>query len=341
MVAWLMVSAFAVGPVGAQDPGDSPIRFEPSVSPEEPVPGSTFTIDGTVTIDQGAEAQPGDGESVDWSLAIGPVEDATIDDASCGETVGTSCDAEVKDGTVTFSGSVEANPRPEVTATVHMRGAIDVQLDRDTVLFQAATCATVTVASGTPAAGRLPLPAATPDRSCAGLAGTIEATVVPATETPTEAPTEEPATPAPATPVPPIAPTATATTVPTATTIPTAEPTATPTREPTTTPTATTEPTVTAEPTLEPSATGTIEPTEPAATEAPTAPVEPSAEPTGAATTVDPTATDPAPDTDTPQPTPGAANDDSDTGLWIGAGSLVILAGAAGLVLYQRRKLAA
>jgi LPXTG-motif cell wall-anchored protein len=49
---------------------------------------------------------------------------------------------------------------------------------------------------------------------------------------------------------------------------------------------------------------------------------EPTAEPTAA-----------------PQPTPDD-DDDNNAGLWIGAGSLLVLAGAAGAVIYQRRKLA-
>ena len=102
-------------------------------------------------------------------------------------------------------------------------------------------------------------------------------------------------------------------------------------------PTATTEPTATAEP------TATIEPTdEPTATTEPTATIEPTDEPTAtseptAEPSEEPAEGTPALASEAPQP---ALEDDDDSiaGLWIGAGSLLVLAAAIGVVMRQRRK---
>ncbi len=360
LVLWLTITALAGVTVVAQTGDEAAIGFESAVSPEELGPGSAFTLDGTVTIDPASEALDGDGDTITWSLTVGPVEDATIDGAECGETAGTSCEADLDtdDATVTFNGTVEDDPAGDVTAEIEITGAIDDVLDRDTILFAADTCATVAVDAATPepaAMGRFPAVATTPERTCDGVEGSIEVTVVPATAVPSP----------PATPSPTTEPTAAPTEESTAT--PTEEPTATPTAEPTAIPTEPTQeptaaPTATAEPTEAPTATAestaTIEPTEaptttvvpteePAATEEPTATPEPTelptatTEPTEASTaTAEPTVAA-APATEAPQPTPEDDGDNNNASLWIGVGSLLVLAAAAGAVLYQRRKLPA
>lgn len=376
VVCWLALAALAGGSAGAQTTGAPPIGFDWTVSPADLGPGSSFTIDGTITIDPDSGALAGDGGTIAWTQTVGPISDVAIDNAMCRETAGTSCEAEVNrdENTITFSGVVESDPPGNVTADVDISGTIDDQLDRDTILFRAETCGTVDVVSGTPAAGRLPIRAATPDATCAGVAGTIEVTVIPATEVPTEAPTEAPTevptdipTEAPTpSPTPTIEPTVAPTVAPTATPTPTPtiEPTATPTEAPTATaeptaePTATMEPTATVVPTDVPTEAPTATP-EPTATVVPTAvPTEaPSAAPTEVPTdaptevsTEEPTATNESteasvveptdPATEAPQPRP-EADDNNNAGLWIGLGSLLVLAAAAGAVLYQRRKIAA
>lgn len=298
---WLTVVALAAVSAGAQDMGDAAIGFEWAVAPENLGPGSAFTLDGTVTIDPESEGGP-----VAWSLTVGPVSDVTIDDADCAVTAGTSCTVDVDDGIVTFTGTVEDDPFGEVTADVVLTGTIDDRLDRDTILFRAETCGQVAVIEGTPepgAVGRLPARVATPETACDGVEGAIEVTVAPATEVPTATPT------ATTEPTPTEEPTATAT--------PPEEPTA--TAESTATATPTEEPTAAAEPTEAPTATAE-------ATEAPTVPP-----------TQEPTATP----TEAPQVTPEEDDDNNTTGLWIGAGSLLVLTGAAATVLHQRRKIAA
>jgi len=372
VVCWLAMMALAGGPANAQTPNGSAVGFEWAVSPEDLGPGSTFTIDGTITIDPDIGALAGEGGTIAWTLTVGPIRDVAIDNAMCGETEGTSCEADVTsdEATITFSGVVEDDPPGNVTADVEIAGTIDDQLDRDTILFAAETCGMVEVVSGTPAPGRMPVSAATPDATCEGVEGTIEATIVPATEVPTEAPTEEPTEipteePTP-TIEPTVAPTEEPTATPTQTPTPTIEPTATaeptdvPTQEPTATPTEestpTTEPTVALTATVVP--TATPEPTD-VPTEAPTATPEPTAIPTEAPTEVPTATTAPtavgtaeateapvaeptAPATEAPQPTPEEDDDeDNNAGLWIGGGSLLVLAVAAGAVLYQRRKIAA
>ena len=364
VVCWLAMMALASVSANAQTTDGSAIGFEWAVSPEELGPGSAFTIDGTITIDPDNEALEGEGGTIAWTLTVGPISDVAIDNAMCGETEGTSCEADVTsdEATITFSGVVEDDPPGDVTADVEIAGTIDDQLDRDTILFEAETCGTVEIVPGTPAPGRLPISAATPDATCEGVAGTIEITVVPATEVPTEAPTEVPTEEPTPTTEPTVAPTEepTATPTPTPTIEPTAtaEPTDVPTQEPTATPTE--ESTPTTEPTVAPTATvvptATPEPTD-VPTEAPTATPEPTAIPTEAPTEVPTATTAPtavptaeateapvaeptAPATEAPQPTPDD-DDGNNAGLWIGGGSLLVLAVAAGAVLYQRRKLAA
>lgn len=362
VVCWLALAALADGSAGAQTTGGSAIGFDWTVSPADLGPGSSFTIDGTITIDPDSGALAGEGGTIAWTQTVGPISDVAIDNAMCGETAGTSCEAEVNsdEDSITFSGVVEGDPPGNVTADVDISGTIDDQLDRDTILFRAEACGTVDVVSGTPAAGRLPIRAATPDATCAGVAGTIEVTVVPGSEVPTEAPTEAPTevptdipteepTPSPTptieptvaptatpTPTPTIEPTATPTEAPTATAEPTQAPTREPTATPTAEPTATTEPTATAVPTAVPTEAPSGAPTE-VPTDAPTevSTEEPTAtNETTEASVVEPT--DPA--TEAPQPTP-EADDNNNAGLWIGLGSLLVLAAAAGAVLYQRRKI--
>ncbi len=351
IVCWLGVAALAAlagAAANAQTTDDSAVGFEWTVSPDNLGPGSAFTIDGMITIDPDSVRSEGEGGTVAWTLIVGPISDVAIDNAACGGTDGTSCDAEIngEDDTVTFSGVVEDGLPGDVTAEVEIAGTIDDQLDRDTILFEAETCGTVEVVTGTPAPGRLPIQASTPDAACDGVEGTIEATVAPATEEPTEeateVPTEEP----------------TATMEPTATVEPTATATATP--EPTEAPTAipTEEPTPTSVPTEAPTSTSTATPTEePTATVAPTeepaATLEPTGEPTASASateaptveataTIEPTPEETAPATEAPQPVPEDDDESGgNTGLWIGGGSLLVLAVAAGAVLYQRRKFAA
>ena len=374
LVLWLTITALAGVTVVAQTGDEAAIGFESAVSPEELGPGSAFTLDGTVTIDPASEALEGSGGTIIWSLTIGPVDDVTIDGATCGETAGTSCEADLDadDATVSFTGTVEDDPRGDVTAEIEITGVIDDRLDRDTILFAADTCARVAVGAGTPAPaalGRFPASAATPEAACAGVEGTVEVTVALAvipteapspTATPTGEPTEAPtamaeATQAPtarATPEPTEEPTVAPTGEPTATPEPTREPTVTPATTPTEEPTATTEPTeapaATLAPTEEPTATPTVEPTVTAEpTGLSTAPAEATGAPT-ATTAVVPSDEAPteeptvavAPVTDAPQPT--LDDDDAgNAGLWIGVGSLLVLAAAAGAVLYQRRKLPA
>lgn len=365
VVCWLASSALVVVAgvsASAQTSDDPAISFEWTVSPQELGPSSGFTIDPE------SEALEDGAGTIGWTLTVGPISDVAIDNTDCGTTGGTSCEADIDgdDATVTFSGVIEDDPPGEVTGAIEITGTIDDWLDRDTILFEAETCGTVEVVAGTPAPGRLPVGAATPDAACEGVTGTIEVTVVPATGVPTEAPTEAPAatptieptataepTEAPTTtPEPTDVPTDASTTTPTATPEPAAtiEPTDVPTEEPTATPTE--APTATPEPTVEPTATvmpsATAEPTD-VPTEALTTP-EPTDVPTDAPTnvsteepapTIEPTLEPAAPVTESPPPTPAADDDGNDTGLWIGGGTLLVLAAAAGTVLYQRRKIAA
>ncbi|MDQ3655711.1 MAG: hypothetical protein M3457_11610, partial [Chloroflexota bacterium] len=193
-VCWLAIVALTGGSVSAQTTGDPAIGFDWTVSPEALGPGSTFTIDGTITIDPDSGALEGQDGTIAWTLTVGPISDVAINNADCGEAQGTSCEADVNgdEDTITFSGVVEDDPPRDVTADIDISGTLDDQLDRDTILFETKTCGTVAIVSGTPAPGRLPVSAGTPDATCEGVEGTIEVTVVPATEVPTEAPTEEP-----------------------------------------------------------------------------------------------------------------------------------------------------
>ncbi len=313
VVCWLALAALAGVSANAQTPDGSAIGFDWTVSPEDLGPGSTFTIDGTITIDPDIGALEGEGGPIAWTLTVGPISDVAIDNAMCGETKATSCEAGVTsdEATITFSGVVEDDPPGDVTADVEIAGTIDDQLDRDTILFEAETYGTVEVVTGTPAPGRLPISAATPDAACEGAVGTIEVTVVPATEAPTETPTEVPTDVPTEEPAPTEIPTMTPTEVPEPTEAPKATPSPVPTSVPTDVPTE--APSATIEPTEEPAAT--IEPTP-----------EPAVEPT-------------VPATEPPLPTPVDDDENSNTGLWIGGGSLLVLAAAAGIVLYQRRKL--
>ncbi len=367
VVCWLALATLAVfagASAGAQTSDNPAIGFEWSVSPEDLGPGSGFTIDGTITIEPDSAAPAGEAGTIAWTLNVGPISDVAVDDADCGDVEGSSCEAEVNDDdvTVTFSGVVEDDPPSEVTAAIAITGTINDRLDRDTILFEAETCGTVEVVTGTPAPGRLPISAATPDAACEGAVGTIEVTVVPATEAPTETPTEVPTDVPTEEPAPTEIPTMTPTEVPTATPTeptatpePTEAPTATPTAEPTPTPTATPEPTATIEPTAPPTEAPTATPSPvptsvptdvptmaptDVPTEAPSATIEPTEEP---AATIEPTpepSVEPTvPATEPPLPTPVDDDENSNTGLWIGGGSLLVLAAAAGIVLYQRRKL--
>jgi len=336
VMGWVMGIALTGLAAGAQTTADAAIGFDWTVSPENLGRGSAFTLDGTITIGPGRE-EAGSG-TVTWALAIGPISDATIDDASCGTAIGTTCEVKVDaaDDTVTFSGVVDDAPGPDITAAVEITGRIADQLDREAILFGADTCGTLTVVSGTPA-GRLPAGMATPDLDCEGRPGTIEVTAAPATESPTARPTAAPTE----TPAATTEPTSTraATPTPTIEPSPTDEPSPTPTA-PTEAPTATVPSTATNEPAAPPTAAPPATP-EPTATTAPTdtPTIESTAtsEPTEA-----PAAVSTAPPTGAPQPTPDERdNDETSTGLWIGVGSLLVLAGAAGVVLYQRRKLSA
>lgn len=328
VVCWLAAALTGV-PAGAQTAGDPAISVEWTVSPEALRPGSAFTLGGTVTIDPGNGALEDGEERIAWSLNVGPIDDLTVDGAACKEAAATSCETHV-DGdeeTVRFSGTVEDDAQGAVTAEIEITGTINDQLDRDTILFEAETCGTVEAevepGTGTPAPGRLPISMASPDARCEGVGGTIEVTIVPATEAPaeeptqapTDVPTEEPTVvpteePAP-TEAPTVAPTATSTIAPRAT----AEPTAAPTPAPTATPTAVPTPTATIAPTTAPTAT----------TGPPETPVVDLAVPASEA----------------PQPTLDDGDDGDSSGLWIGVGSLLVLSAAAGAVLYQRRKLSA
>ena len=347
-VCWLALVILAGSSVSAQTSNEPAIGFAWAVSPDDPGPGSGFTIEGTITIDPASGSPPGEGGTIAWTLTVGPISDVAIDNATCGTTDGTSCETDINDDddTVTFSGAVESAPPGEVTADVEITGTINDQLDRDTILFEAETCGTVEVVTGTPAPGRLPIGVATPDAACEGVEGTIEVTVAPATEVPTEDPTEIPIA------TPTEAPTATPTEAPTTT--PTEEPTTEPTAPPTATPEPTAEPTATFEPTAPPSEAPapTSEPTSATVpTAAPTATIEPTAivptdVPTEAPTATPPPTEAPVVDptalaTEPPRPTPDANDDGNDAGLWIGGGTLLVLAAAAGAVLYQRRKLSA
>jgi hypothetical protein len=242
------------------------------VAPDDLGPGDAFTITGTVTVDPDAV----DGGPLAWTLTIGPVAGAAFDDTACGNSTGTSCQAELSAAgdTVTVSGEVVTTPRGNVTAEVRIAGTVDATPGSDQASMTAATCGVVTAPGGTTvpgAGGRLsqgPAPEeGTPESTCAGVTGTIEAPITVPTPAPTEAPTEEP----------------------------TEAPTATP----------------------EPTATATVEPTATVAS---------------ATATTAPTAA--------AQPTPDEGGDGS-TGLWIGAGALALLAAAAGVVWYQRRKVSA
>lgn len=365
---WLALGTltWASSLAAAQTSDDPAIAVVWTVAPAELGPGSAFAIDGVVTIDPASAAPADEDGALAWTVTVGPIDDVAIDRADCGDTDGATCEADIDadSATVTFAGVVDDDPSGDVTANVTIAGTIDDELDRDAILFQAVTCGTVDVVSGTPAPGRLPVVAATPNGTCAGTAGTIEATVAPATEASTEAatpaPTEEPtATPESTATVPPtdvpteppteaptVEPTVTAEpTEPTATSEPTAEPTA--TSQPTETIVPTVAPTATSEPTAEPMATSepteTIAPTatsqptdEPAATSEPTTEPSATSQPTTAVEATD------APATEAPKPVRELDDDGGgDTGLWIGVGSLVVLAVAAGAVLYQRRKLSA
>ncbi|MBF4549448.1 LPXTG cell wall anchor domain-containing protein [Pseudoclavibacter sp. VKM Ac-2888] len=194
-----------------------------------------------------------------------------------------------------------------------------------------------------------------PDIYVLGVEPTVEPTTEPTVE-PTTEPTVEPTTEP--TVEPTTEPTVEPTTEPTVepTTEPTTEPTVEPTTEPTTEPTVepttepTTEPTVepTTEPTVEPTTEPTVEPTREPTTEPTAEPtMEPTVQPTRtsseSAATVPPASSAsaasiaPAP-SNTPAPSGGLATTgvDSSGALAVGVGLLVLLAGAAMLLL--RRK---
>lgn len=342
---WLVAAAFTSAAANAQSSADAAIVVEWTASPTAPAPGAAFTLAGEVAIDpnraDGASAGTG---AIAWALVVGPLSNVDLANATCGVAAGTSCAAEVGDAnsTARFSGVIEDSSATDVSVAVEIRGS--VADDADVGVIAGETCGTVRVVPSTPPTSRLPARMATPDASCGGARDMIEVavgTAVPSSTAVLTATPEPTATVTPS-PIPTSEPSPTATSEPTVTATP--EPSATATA--TAASTATVEPTATTAPTEEPTVTSSPASTptvEPPATVAPTATFDSTAtvEPTPAPTaTVSPTgaagqATAP------PQPVPDEDNDSSSTGLWVGVGTLLVLATAAGIVLYQRRKLTA
>ena len=349
----LLAVMLAGSPAMSQGAVDPSIAATFALEPAGAGPGEAATIRGTVEIDPGSGS-----DAVSWSVTVGDLEGFTIEEARCGETSGTTCEASLNTEAqvALVSGTVQDQSADQVTAELTLRGRLAEEPASDALAIRAETCATI---AGTDTLRALQGPPAAPgtpavDRDCDGTEGTIEFPLPAATPTaeptvePTEAPTATPTAEPSPTPEPTEEPTAAPTEQPSPT--PTEEPsptptdeptpteaiTATPTEAPSPTPTATPEPTATpteepaptATPTAEPSPTPTAEPTD-----VPTEP--PTEEPTQAATEA-PVETAVA--TEAPQPTP-ADGDDTSAGLWIGVASLVVLAAAAGAVIYQRRKL--
>jgi len=365
--------AVATGGTGAAQPAGEPaVSLDASVTPDAVAPGDAFAIEGTVTIDPEAGTWSlvlGPAANISFAAAACTETGGT----SCQAEVDPAVD------TVTFRGEVAPDPRGVVTAGVEVRGRLAGDLPPETTTVRIPACGTMGTAQGTPdaaATGRMPQAEGTPEGGCAGDVGGVPIRVAPApteeppatptaTSEPSATPTVAPAATAEPTVPPTVAPTEAPTEEPSATVAPTATPEPTATTEPTTEPTATatTAPTATTEPTEEPTepATATTAPTqeptaEPSATtgatatSAPTATMEPSVtstaeprvtdEPTDAATaTTEPAATS-EPTAGAPRPTPDEDDGGGDTGLWVGAGVLAVLAAATGVVWYQRRKLA-